>query len=212
MERFDRLKNLFAEVNEPETLALVQELVKDNVDSLTIIQCLRQGMEIIEDRFTQGEYFLSELIMSGEIFKQSMEIIKPILTSRHRGEELGQVVIGTIKGDIHDIGKNIVATLLTVSGFSVVDLGVDVPGELFIEKIKETKGNIIGISALLTTSYDPMKEAIADIRKNLPLHEVKVIIGGGPIDERVLNYVEADTMVKDASEAVKVCKKIMGVS
>lgn len=211
MERFDRLKNLFADVNEPETLALVREMVRDSGDYLTIIQCLRQGMGIIEDRFTQGEYFLSELIMSGEIFKESMEIIKPTLTSQHKERELGQVVIGTIKGDIHDIGKNIVATMLTVSGFSVEDLGVDVPGELFIEKIKETKGNIIGISALLTTSYEPMREAIADMRKNLSLHEVKIIIGGGPIDEWVLNYVGADAMGKDAPEAVKICKKFMGV-
>jgi 5-methyltetrahydrofolate--homocysteine methyltransferase len=212
MERFERLKNLFAEINEPETLALIRELVKDKADYHTIIQCLRQGMGIIEGRFTQGEYFLSELIMSGEIFRESMEIIKPIITSQHKGEELGRVVIGTIKGDIHDIGKNIVATMLTVSGFSVTDLGVDAAGELFIEKIKETRANIVGMSALLTTSYEPMKESISDIRKDLPLHEVKVIIGGGPIDQWVLNYVGADAMGKDASEAVKICKEIMGVS
>jgi 5-methyltetrahydrofolate--homocysteine methyltransferase len=212
MEKFDWLKKSFAEINEPETLALVKELVEDNIDYLSIIQSLRQGMEIIEDRFTQGEYFLSELIMAGQIFKEAIEIIKPSLQPQHEGGELGQVIIGTIKGDFHDIGKNIVATMLTISGFSVADLGVDVPGELFIAKTRETKGNIIGISALLTTSYEPMKEAIHDIRKNFSPQEVKIIIGGGPTDEWVQNYVGADAVGKDASEAVKICKKFMGIT
>ncbi|MDH7566966.1 MAG: cobalamin-dependent protein, partial [Clostridiales bacterium] len=156
------------------------------------------------------EYFLSELIMSAEIFN----VASGVLGGAGGGaasSKYGTFVMGTIYDDIHDIGKNIVTTVMSSNGFNVVDLGVDVPTEKYIEAIKEHKPKCIGISCLLTTAFDNVKECIEAIEKEGLRDSVKILIGGGPVDEATCKYVKADHVCKNAQQTVEYCKKYMGV-
>tara|TARA_B100000315_G_C14457725_1_gene532224 strand:+ start:279 stop:920 length:642 start_codon:yes stop_codon:yes gene_type:complete len=208
MSKSEELKKALVEMMEPEALAFVRERADEGEDPREIIGDLREGIQEVGNRFEDGEFFLTELIMAGRIFKEALEILSPKLTGSAE-EPKGTVVIGTIQGDIHDIGKNIVATLLSASGFEVHDLGVDVPPELFLEKVKEVQADILGISTLLTVSYEQMKEAISRVKKEFPNTEVKVIVGGGPIDEMVRRFVGADTIGVDAAKAVDICQQFI---
>jgi methanogenic corrinoid protein MtbC1 len=168
-------------------------------------------MEIVGQKFESKEYYLSELIMSADIFKSATDILgdafKPDESSL-----LGTVVIGTVKDDVHDIGKNIVATVLGCNGFRVIDLGVDVPHEQFIAAIKEHHPQIVGLSCLLTVAFDSMRDTIAAIEAAGLRQDVKILIGGGPTDEKVREHVKADAVCRSAQEAVEACKKIVGVN
>ncbi|MCK4387810.1 MAG: cobalamin-dependent protein, partial [Dehalococcoidia bacterium] len=164
---------------------------------------------IVGERFEKGEYFLGELIMSGEIFKQAMSFIEPKLTGDVRSETIGQVIMGTVKGDIHSIGKDIVTGLLRMSGFEVLDLGVDVAPEAFVEKLLESGAPILGMSALITPSFESMKNTVTAIEKRDIRDRVKVIIGGGIVIEQVKRYVGADAFTRDGAEGVKICKEFI---
>ena len=180
----------------------VQELVKaglaGGVDPSALLDDCREGMTLIGKRFETGEFFLSDLIMAGEIFKSAAADLTAHGGSS--GPSKGKVVMGTVKGDIHDIGKDIVVTMLKGANFEVTDLGVDVPPAKFVEAVKATGAPVVGLSGLLTISFDPMKETVAALKAaGLP---VKVMIGGGPITESVREYVGADALGADAQVAV----------
>jgi len=172
-----------------------------------IIEPLRE----IGDKFGRGEIFLSELIMSAEAAKAAMEVIVPEI---RKGEKkvgyLGRVVIGTVAGDIHDIGKNIVAALLTAEGFEVIDLGVDVPTEKFIDKVRELKPDILGLSALLTTTMPVQREVIEALKKAGLRDSVKVMVGGAPVTAEWAQEIGADAYGADALDAVKKAKQLLG--
>lgn len=208
MSKSVELKQAFLEMMEPETLALVRERMEEGDGGWGIINDLREGIQEVGNRFEAGEFFLTELIMAGRIFKEAMQMLSPGLTASAE-KARGTVVIGTIQGDIHDIGKNIVSTLLTASGFEVHDLGVDVPPDRFLGKMKEVQADILGISTLLTVSYEAMKETISRLREDFPPGRVKVIIGGGPIDETVRRFVGADAIGVDAVKALDVCHQFV---
>ncbi|MCL6477279.1 MAG: cobalamin-dependent protein [Peptococcaceae bacterium] len=197
-------------LNEDAVLSEVQALKEQGVPALQIIQYLQEGMQIVGEKFEAKEYFLSELIMSAEIFNTAVDTLGEI--SRDETTNLGTFVIGTIYGDIHDIGKNIVTTILKCNGFNVIDIGIDVPAEKFIEAIKMYKPDIVGFSCLLTTAFDNMKSAIAAIEEAGLRDSVKVLIGGGPVDQSVCNYVKADAVCKSAQEAIDLAKKMVGVN
>ncbi|MBA7501193.1 Methionine synthase [subsurface metagenome] len=167
-------------------------------------------MEIVGQRFADSEYFIPDLVYSSEILKVITDMVKPKLAKAAGTKRVGKVVMGTVAGDIHDIGKNIVVFMLDVNGFEVYDLGVDVPAQKFVDKIRESGASIVGLSGFLTLAYDPMKQTIEAI-KNAGLRDtVKVMIGGGQITEEIKKYTGADAYGKDAMVGVSLAKKWSG--
>jgi methanogenic corrinoid protein MtbC1 len=200
------LAEALANLEEDKVRELVRKRLEPDADPMSLVDELRRGMDIVGDRYKSKEYFLSELIISGEMFKEAMAVIEPKLKGGNKGEPLGKMVLGTVKGDIHNIGKDIVGTLLTAAGFEVYDLGIDVPSEKFVEKLKETGSSILGMSGLLTPAFESMKQTVEDVKAAGLRDKVKVIIGGGIVTEQVGKYVGADAFTDDASEGVEMCR------
>ena len=169
---------------------------------------MAKGMDIVGQKYEAKEYFLAELIMAGETMKEGMQILGPYLKAEDL-KAVGRVVIGTVRGDLHDIGKNVVITLLKAAGFEVIDLGVDVPAEKFVEAVRESKPNILAMSALLTVTMTEMETVIKEIEKAGLRKKVKVIIGGAPITTDYAKKIGADAAAKDAVEGVNLCKTWM---
>lgn len=201
----DPLANAVAELEDEQALALVEERLEAGVAPLSIIANLQEGMTEVGLRFESGDYFLSELVLAGEIMKDIMDELEPLLEGTVQ-EYKGNVVIGTVKGDVHDLGKNIVVMLLKGAGYNVIDLGVDVSTDRFIEAIQEHNAPMVGMSVLLTACQEGMKETIQAIR-DAGL-DTKILIGGNYVDEIVKNSVGADFVGSNASDAVKVAEKI----
>ena len=204
------LCNTLADLKEKEALAIVQSRLNTGDDPLGILDDARRAMEIVGKRFANSEYFIPDLVYSGEILKSINELVKPKLAKASEAKRLGRVVIGTVAGDIHDIGKDIVVFMLDVSGFEVYDLGVDVPAQNFIDKIKESGAPIVGLSGFLTLAYDAMKQTIEAMKDAGLRDKVKVMIGGGQITEEVMKYTGADAYGKDAMVGVSLAKKWSG--
>lgn len=204
------LANTLADLEEEAVRQMVEDRLKAEEDPFKLIEELRGGMDIVGERYRKGDYFLSELIMSSEIFKDAMSLIEPLVKAAAPGVALGRMVMGTAQGDIHDMGKNITATLLRTAGFEVFDVGVDVAPQAFVDKIKETGATILGMSALITPSFGPMKEVV-DILVNEGLRDkVKVIIGGGVTTPTARDYVGADAQTLDAMEGLELCREFVG--
>ncbi|MEM2904319.1 MAG: corrinoid protein [Candidatus Bathyarchaeia archaeon] len=170
-----------------------------------VMEGMSKGMDIVGKKYEEGEYFLAELIMAGETMKEGMAVLKPYLEKEKR-EPLGVVVLGTVQGDLHDIGKNVVSTLLTAAGFEVHDLGVDVPPEKFVEEVKNSKAGIIGVSALLTTTMVNMKAIIEQLERAGLRKQVKVIVGGAPLTDEYAKAIGADAYARDAVAGVEICR------
>jgi len=193
------LATAMADLDEMKVQELVQAGLAQGVNPTQLLDDCREGIGLAGKRFEAGEYFLSDLIMAGEVFKTAAAtlVAQP---GGAGGPAKGKVVIGTVKGDIHDIGKDIVVTMLRGAGYDVIDLGVDVPPEKFVQAARETGAPVVGMSGLLTISFDPMKETVAALKAaGLP---VKVMIGGGPLTEDVREYVGADALGANAQSAV----------
>ena len=201
------LAEALATLNEDEVAKLIQEQIDAGIDAMSILEECRRGMDIVGERYKSGEYFLSELIVSGEIFKEAMKVIEPRLQSGRQGEKLIKMVLGTVKGDIHNIGKDIVAILLKASGFEVYDMGIDVAPGAFVDKLKETGAPILGMSGLLTPSFESMKETVQEIEAAGLRDQVKIIVGGGIVTELVKRHTGADAFTDDGLEGVEICKK-----
>jgi 5-methyltetrahydrofolate--homocysteine methyltransferase len=205
----DLVKTL-ADLKEQEVIKIVEERLKAKEDPARILEDARKGMEMVGKRFASGEYFIPDLVYSGEILKSVTELVKPKLTKTTESKKLGKIVFGTVAGDIHDIGKDIVVFMLDVNGFEVHDLGVDVPAQKFVEKIKETGASIVGLSGFLTLAFDSMKQTVDAMNGAGLRDKVKVMIGGGQITEEVRKYTGADAYGKDAVEGVTLAKKWAG--
>jgi len=204
------LVSTLAELKEKEVLKIVEDRLSANEDPLKILDDARSAMEIVGKRFADGEYFMPDLVYSGEILKAVTDLVKPKLTGTSKVKRLGKVIIGTVAGDIHDIGKDIVVFMLDVNGFEVHDLGVDVPALRFVEKIKETNAPIVGLSGFLTLAFDSMKRTVEAIKEANLRDRVKVMIGGGQINEEIRKYTGADAYGKDAMAAVSIAKEWIG--
>ncbi len=175
-----------------------------------VIDGMAKGMEIVGQKYENNEYFLAELIMAGETMKEGMTVLEPHLKAGDI-KTAGKVAIGTVRGDLHDIGKNVVTTLLKAANFDVIDLGVDVPPEKFVEVVRQEKPNILGMSALLTVTMLEMENVIKELRKARLREKVKIIIGGAPITPEYAKKIGADAAAKDAVEGVRICSKWMKV-
>ncbi len=201
------LVKTMADLKEEEALKIVKERLAKGDDPMKILADSRSAMEIVGKRFASSEYFIPDLIYSGEILKQISEIVKPKLTSAAQSQRIGKYILGTVAGDIHDIGKDIVGFMLDINGFEVIDLGVDVPVQKFIDTLKDTKAPIMGLSGFLTLAFDAMKETIDAIKAAGLRDEVKIMIGGGQIDDEVKKYTGADAYRPDAVAAVTLAKE-----
>ncbi len=205
----NELVDAMANMREREALSLAKKMLDEGQDPLKILELCREAVEFVGKQFELGEYFLPELIMAGEILKKISKIAEPFLKqdAEDKTERIGKVVIGSVKGDIHDIGKDIVIFLLDVNGFEVHDLGVDVPPSEFIEAIRKTQPQVVGMSALLTTVFESFKNTVEAITEAGFRDEVKIMIGGGTVTDDVREYSGADAYGKDAVAAVTLSKK-----
>jgi corrinoid protein of di/trimethylamine methyltransferase len=204
----EEITNTLVNLDEDKTLELVKNALK-KTDPLQLIEALRAGMTIIGEKFERKDYYLTDMIFAAEIFSGAMNLLEPHI-EKITTEVLGKVVIGTAQGDIHDIGKNIVASLLKCAGFEVIDLGVDVPPEKIVETVKKVKPDIVGLSGLLTTSFEPMAQVIERLEKEGLRGSIRILVGGGPVNEEWAQKVKADAFAKDAVEAVKLAKQYCG--
>lgn len=181
-------------------------------DPLAILADCQAGMTLVGDRFQSGEFFLSELILSGEMFKDALAMLQPRLPDAGSLEPVGRVVLATVRGDVHDLGKNILAALLQAQGFEVHDLGVDVEPSAVLAKVQEVRPDLVGYSALITTAFPAMKEATDALAAAGLRDSLKVMVGGGATTPEVKRYVGADFQSLDAADGVAYCLKSVGVS
>jgi methylmalonyl-CoA mutase cobalamin-binding domain/chain len=202
------LVGAIVEMNEEQALAQTQQLLAQGVPALDLFNAYRKALEEIGKRYEKQIYFIPELILGGRMMQSALEIIKPHLddTATKTTSKLGKVLIATVAGDIHDIGKNMVTMLMDISGFEVLDLGVDVPTEKIVSEAKEFKADIVGLSGLLTLAFDSMKAVVDNLAEAGMRNTVKVIIGGGQMDDQVCKYVGADAFVTDAVAGINICK------
>ncbi|MEM1509757.1 MAG: corrinoid protein [Thermofilaceae archaeon] len=211
---YNSIKSKFLEFDFDSVKKLVREALDNGASPNDVIErSLRPAMEEAGGRFEKGEFFLAELVVAGDLFKEVMdEILIPEIQRRGGSTSaLGTVVIGTVRGDLHDIGKSIVATMLRAAGFNVIDLGVDVPPEKFVEAAVQNKANIIGMSALLTTTMLEMKNVIEALKQAGIRDKVKVVVGGAAVTEEYAKSIGADAYGEDAVKAVKICKELLGI-
>ena len=205
MSKLTDITNALADLNEDQTLQLVREALQENTPPGDVLKACQDGMNEVGTRFEAQDYFVSDLIMSGEIFKQVSAILGPQLKAGGL-KSTGKVVFGTVKGDIHDIGKDIVVNMMKSAGLEVLDVGIDCPAERFVEALKETGAPVLGMSGLLTLAFDSMKETIQLLQKEGLRDKVKVMVGGAPVDATVCRVVGADDWGADAQAAVRLAK------
>jgi dimethylamine corrinoid protein len=194
-----------------EAVRLVSKKLAAGTEPMVILGELQDGMGIVGDKFESGEYYLSELIFAGEIFKQASAPLQDALAEAAEHAS-GTIVLGTVKNDIHEFGKNITGTVLSSNGIRVVDLGVDVDPQAWVDAINESGATLVGMSALLTTVFDSMRESIATIERAGLRDKVTILVGGGPMTEEAAQYVGADHYCETAQDGVIVAKSVLGVN
>jgi 5-methyltetrahydrofolate--homocysteine methyltransferase len=194
-----------------EALGVTEELLRQEVKPELILEYSRTAMQTVGDRFEAGEYFLPELMVSGDILAAIAEVLKPHLQGTDTSEKHGTIVFGTVAGDIHDIAKDIVVSMLDINGFEVIDLGVDVAVEKFVQAVKEHRAEMVGLSGFLTLAIDPMRDTITALKQE-GFTGVKVMIGGGPINELVCQDVGADAWGPTAMDAVSIAEGWTGAT
>jgi 5-methyltetrahydrofolate--homocysteine methyltransferase len=213
-EILEKLTNSIIEGDPDASLALTKEALEAGLEPLAIINdSLVPGMADVGEKFASGEYFLPNLVIAGSAMQQAMELLEPELKARQQERKtFGKVVLGTVQGDIHEIGKSLVGTMLSANGFEVLDLGVDVPTADFLAKVKESGAQLLGLSALLTTTMTVQREVIEALHEAGLRDQVKVLVGGAPVNQEWAKSIGADGYAEDAMAAVDVAKKLMGGS
>lgn len=206
------LIDAFTDMREDDTARIARELIDSGTNPVDVLEAARQALEIIGRRFETGEAFIPELLMSGEMMKDISNYAKPrIMQDAAKGEKLGTVVMGTVAGDIHNLGKDIATTMLDINGFEVVDLGVDVPAQTFVDKIREVKPDAVGMSGLLTLAFDAMKDTVQAIEAAGLRNNVKIMIGGATVDDSIRDYVGADAYAPTAMAGVSLVRQWKGI-
>lgn len=203
----DKLIKAFTEMEEQEVLRITNEMLDSSADPMQVVDACRNALEVVGKKFETGVMFLPELIMAGEMMDQISALVKPKLKGGTAATPLGKIILGTVRGDLHDVGKNIFGFLLDSQGFEVIDLGIDVDPSRFVEKIKETGATVVALSALLTLAFDAMKATVDAIQEAGLRDQVKIMIGGAPVNEQVCLYAGADAWGKDAVHGVNLAKQ-----
>ena len=207
------LVEAMASMREKEALQMVDDMLARGEDPNRVLGLASEAMQVVGERYQEGTYFLPELIMSGEMLKKIGEVLKPHLAAQtEQTAKLGTVVLGTVRGDIHDIGKDIVGFMLEVNGFRVIDLGIDQPEENFVNAVEKHHPQVLALSGFLSVAFDPMKSTIDEVAKAGLRKDLRVIIGGGQMDDTVRKYTGADAYGDDAMAAVAFAKETVGVS
>ena len=208
----EKLVTAVSTMKEQQALILVQDMLARGEDPQNILDACNEAMSIVGTNYEQSIYFLPELIMSGEILKQITDLIKPEMAVGSSGEKttLGTVVLGTVKDDIHDIGKDIVGFMLEVNGFKVHDLGIDVPEQKFVDKIREVNPDIVALSGFLTSVFEQMRKTVEALEKANLRDDARVMIGGCQMNEDVVKFVGADGYRPDAVSAASLAKEWVG--
>jgi len=207
------LVDAVVDMREEDAVKIAEKLLNSGTDPLSLLDDCREALGIIGNRFAAGECFVPELILAGEMLRAVGALVKPRIEGKSGGtaqKKLGKVVFGTVEGDIHDIAKDIVEFMLEVNGFEVIDLGVDVPVAKFVEAVKQHKPQVVGLSGFLTLAYDPMKNTVQALKDAGLRDSVKIMIGGGQMDDQVAAYAKADAYGKDAMAAVTLSKGWVG--
>ena len=206
----DPLVQTLVEMKEAEALQRAKQLLDEGVAPLEILESCSRAMEVVGERFEKGDYFLPHLMMAGEMLKQISNLLKPLIEQHKTEDKRGKVLIGTVEGDIHDIGKNIVAFLLEANGFEVRDIGINQKPENFVEAIKVFQPKVVGMSGLLTLAFDSMKKTVQAIEQAGLRKEVRIMIGGGVVTEKIKEYTGADAYAPDAVAGVRLAKEWTG--
>ncbi len=207
----EQLTHALVEMQETEALQRAKKLLDEGVEPMTILTACSTAMETVGERFEKGDYFLPELMMAGAMLNQISEMIKPHIKEEEKtGAGRGRVLIGTVKGDIHDIGKNIVTFLLETNGFEVRDIGIDQHPDKFVEAIQNFQPDVVGMSGLLTLAFESMKETVQAIEEAGLRDKVRIMIGGAQVTEQVKDYTGADAFGADALAGVRLTKQWIG--
>ena len=204
------LVDAMVNMKEDEAVQIARKMIDGGADPIDVLGACKEAMDVVGKRFEKGEYFLPELIMAGEMLRKISEFAKPKVTGGPKVEKKGKVLVGTVEGDIHDIGKDIVVFMLDVNGFEVMDLGIDVPVQKFVDAVKEFKPKVVALSGFLTLAFDSMKATVEALAKAGLRDKVKIMIGGGQIDEEVRKYTGADAYGLDAMAGVALAKGWIG--
>jgi len=210
MKMLEKLLDDMINMREEEAVETAKALMDSNADPIAVLGSCMKAMEEVGKRFEKGQYYLPELMMAGEMLQQISEMIKPRLKGDVARQKKGRVLMGTVEGDIHNIGKDIVTFLLDVNGYDVKDIGIDIPPAKFVEEIKAFKPQVVGMSGLLTLAFDSMKKTVEAIEAAGLRKDVKIMIGGGIVSENTRVYCGADAFGKDAMEGVTLAKKWIG--
>jgi 5-methyltetrahydrofolate--homocysteine methyltransferase len=204
-----KLIDLIVGMQSPEAIDLTKAMLDGGANPNSILEICRKAMDTVGRKFEAGEYFVPELILAGDMLERISELVKPLLKTSGGGQQKthGKVLIGTVAGDLHDIGKNIVTFMLDVNGFEVKDIGIDVPVATFVKEIRDFQPQVVGLSGFLTLAYDAMKETVEAITRAGLRDRMKIMIGGGQVDQVICDYTGADAFGLNAMHAVKFCKE-----
>jgi methanogenic corrinoid protein MtbC1 len=207
MSSLDDLKNAMGSLDEDGITRILGELTKSGgMDANKALEACQQGMNIVGGKFETGEYFVADLIYAGDLMNAAAATLKPLL-SGESAARLGKMIMATVKGDIHDIGKNIVKAIIEAEGIEVIDLGVDVAPGAIVEAVKKNGAKIVGLSGVLTLAIDSMKETVEAFKADGSRDQVKIIIGGNPVTESYCALVGADAWTLNAAESAEICRK-----
>jgi methanogenic corrinoid protein MtbC1 len=204
----NELKKAVGELEEEKVMGMLTEFVSSNPteeEAQKIVSACQEGMGIVGDLFEKGEYFVGDLIFAGELLTEAINTLKPVIGAKS-DTKAGKIVLGTVHGDLHDIGKNIFRSMAEAAGFEVHDLGIDQPASAFVKKVKEVNPNIVGMSGVLTLAIESMKSTVEELKQAGLRDRVKIIIGGNPVTKEACEYVGADAFTTNAAEGVKICQ------
>lgn len=204
----NELKKAVGELEEEKVMGMLTEFVSSNPteeEAQKIVNACQEGMGIVGDLFEKGEYFVGDLIFAGELLTEAINTLKPVIGAKS-DTKAGKIVLGTVHGDLHDIGKNIFRSMAEAAGFEVHDLGIDQPASAFVKKVKEINPNIVGMSGVLTLAIESMKSTVEELKQAGLRDRVKIIIGGNPVTKEACEYVGADAFTTNAAEGVKICQ------
>jgi methanogenic corrinoid protein MtbC1 len=205
------LVTAITELDEQGALSLVQSRLEAGDDPFAIMAACEAGMRHVGERYEERLYYLSGLIMAGEIFREAVELLRPALETRATAQSAGRILLGTVQGDIHDIGKNMLSMLLTSHGFVVIDLGVDVPPEVFVQRAIAEQPDVVCLSCLISSAFESMRTTVDQLKAHRTAEQVTlpILIGGGMIDEHLVRYIGADHWAVDAMDGVRLCHRLV---
>lgn len=206
----DKLKEVLGDLEDDDVTELVEEFMSTNPnkeEAYELMKAAQEGMAIVGNRFEKGDYFVGDLIFAGELLSEILDEIKPILGGESQDRVTGTIVLGTVKGDLHNIGKNIFKVMAQAEGFEVYDLGIDQPVDAFVEKVKEVKPDIVGMSGVLTLALDAMRKTVDGLAEAGLRDDIKIIIGGNPVTKDASSSVGADAYTTSAVEGLSICKE-----